>query len=260
MSGNRNQELIEKYNSGQASADELREIEQLLQENRLNLRDLHDLSLLEDRIASMTEPAPSQDLDSRFYRMLADEKKALKPWLSWRAIVTVPGIFPRLALGVIILALGFTAGYFMQLPSQKTEIASLSKEVSDLKEMMMLSLLEKESASERLRGVSLTEEMDDASNRVTQALIHTLNNDANINVRLAALDALRPYTKDPHIREELVRSIGKQDSPLVQVALSELMEALQEKASIKELQKILQDKNTPRDVRGKIKKTITVLT
>lgn len=260
MSDNRHQKLIAKYNAGQASADELREIEQLLAKNVLDLRDLDDVSLLDSRIAAMPEPAPSTDLDSRFYRMLADEKRALNSRPSWNSIVTIRGIIPRLAFGVTLLAVGFMVGYFMQMPSQKTEISSLTREVSDLKEMMMLSLLEKESASERLRAVSLTEEMNDASTTVTQALIHTLNNDANINVRLAALDALKPYTKDPHIREELVRSIGKQDSPLVQIALSELMEALQEKSSVKELKKILQDKNTPRDVRSKIRKTITVLT
>jgi len=260
MSDNRHRELIAKYNTGRVSDDELREIEQLLQANRIDLDSLTDLKLLEDRIMSMAEPSPSVDLNDRFYSMLADEKKTIKPRSSWKTIFTTQGLMPRLAFAMVTLMIGFVAGYLMRLPSQKTEISSLTHEVADLKEMMMLSLLEKESASERLRAVSLTEEMNDASSAVTQALLHTLNSDANINVRLAALDALKPYTRVAHIREELVRSIGKQDSPLVQVALAELMETLQEKSSVKELQKILQNKNTPRDVKSKIKKTITVLT
>ncbi len=260
MSDSRYRELIAKYNAGRVSEDELREIEELLATNLIDLDSLTDLKLLQDRVMSIAEPSPSPAIDDRFRRMLADEKKTIKSPSSWKTIFSMQGLVPRLAFAMITLMIGFVAGYLMRLPSQQTEISSLTHEVADLKEMMMLSLLEKESAAERLRAVSLTEEMSDASSAVTQALLHTLNSDANINVRLAALDALKPYTSVAHIREELVRSIGKQDSPLVQIALAELMEALQEKSSVKELQKILQNKNTPRDVKSKIKKTITVLT
>ncbi len=125
--------------------------------------------------------------------------------------------------------------------------------------MMMLSLLEKESATDRLKAVNLTQDMDQASLKVTSALLQTLNNDENVNVRLAALDALRPYSSDGQIREALVRSIGKQKSPLVQVALAELMAELQEKAAIDELQKILEDGETPSDIKKKIQESIQVI-
>ncbi len=128
--------------------------------------------------------------------------------------------------------------------------------ISDMKEMMMLSLLEKESATERLKAVSLTQEMDQASKHVTGALLQTLNNDENVNVRLAALDALRPYSKDGQIREALVRSIAQQKSPLVQVALAELMAELQEKGAIDAFKNILEDGETPSDIKKKIRENI----
>jgi hypothetical protein len=78
-------------------------------------------------------------------------------------------------------------------------------------------------------------------------------------VRLAALEALAPYAKESHVREELIRSISKQDSPLVQVALAELMADLQVKSSVKELEKIMKSDKTPTDVKNKIKQSIDVL-
>lgn len=120
----------------------------------------------------------------------------------------------------------------------------------------MLSLLEKESATERLKAVSLTQEMDQASKHVTGALLQTLNSDENVNVRLAALDALRPYSKDGQIREALVRSIAQQKSPLVQVALAELMAELQEKGAIDAFKNILEDGETPSDIKKKIRENI----
>jgi HEAT repeat protein len=136
----------------------------------------------------------------------------------------------------------------------------LTAEVSELKEMMLISLLEKESATERLRAVSLTSDMDKVSSKVTNALFQTLNNDSNVNVRLAALEALTGYAGQSEVREGLIRSIALQDSPLVQLTLAELMEALQEKKSVSELQKLLDNTNTAKEVKTKLKKSIEVLT
>jgi len=123
-----------------------------------------------------------------------------------------------------------------------------------------LTMLEKESATERLKAVSLTSEMSNVSSKVTNALLQTLNNDENINVRLEALEAIKPFVRDSRIRAELVRSIAKQESPLVQVALAELMVALQEKSSVKELQKILQRERTPQEVKKRIEESIKTMT
>jgi len=125
--------------------------------------------------------------------------------------------------------------------------------------MMMINMLEKESATERLKAVSLTQGMDEASNKVTNALLQTLNGDENVNVRLAALEALKPYVKDEFVRASLIRSIPEQESPLVQIALAELMVAIQEKSSVKALEKVLHSNKTPRDVKKRIKQSIEVL-
>jgi hypothetical protein len=162
----------------------------------------------------------------------------------------------------VVLLLGVAAGYLLrpsEAPGGSEQIEALSQQVSELQEMMMLSLLEKGSATDRLKAVSLTREMDEASKKVTSALIHTLNQDENVNVRLAALEALKPYVTDSSVREALVRSIANQESPLVQVSLAELMVALQEKAAVKEFEKIVESENTPADVRQKIRQSIEVL-
>ncbi|MFZ1809170.1 MAG: HEAT repeat domain-containing protein, partial [Cyclobacteriaceae bacterium] len=101
--------------------------------------------------------------------------------------------------------------------------------------------------------------MSQASKKVTEALIKTLNEDGNVNVRLAALDALRPYVRESYVRESIIRSIANQSSPMVQVALAELMVELQEKKSVKELRKLLEEEATPNDVKERIEESIQVL-
>jgi hypothetical protein len=50
-----------------------------------------------------------------------------------------------------------------------------------------------------------------------------------------------------------------QESPLVQIALAEVMVTLQAKSSVKELERIVRDENTPVDVKRKLEESIKVL-
>lgn len=253
------QALIARYNQQQATPDDIRAIETLLEAGEIELHQLNDAGELEKQVARMEFPSPGADLNDRFYQMLALERK-VKSSFSWRGFFSWPELAPRLAFASVTLLLGIGIGYLINGPSAKgSDHGELKNEIAELKEVVMLSMLEKESATERLKAVSLTEQMDAASSKVTGALLQTLNEDETVNVRLAALEALKPYTRDSHVREELIRSIGKQQSPLVQVALAELMAELRVKSSVKELEKIIQSEKTPTDVKNRIKQSIDVL-
>jgi len=250
-------ELIAKYNEGLADPAEIAALEKMIENGEVELTQLRELNKLDDRIFQTDEGSPTLRLDDQFFAMLGSEKRKQKgltiQWPSWSFLM------PRLAMASVLLVMAFAAGYWLRQPNTTSEVSALTLEVSELKEMMMLSLLEKESASDRLRAVSLTGEMDQASEKVTNALFATLNYDPNVNVRLAALEALIPFVSQGAVREKLVRSISRQDSPLVQVYLAELMAAMQEKKSVTELQKIVESDNTPKEVKEKIMQSISVL-
>jgi hypothetical protein len=253
--------LLDKYYAGQADDEDLMMIENLIEKGKVDPETLKDYAMLEQQMEKLETPPPSLELDDRFYQMLALEKKAqrgfnLREWFSSNTL------FTQLAMASVIFIAGIGIGFLVFRGTDSpntTEMTALSDEVRSLKEMMMLSLLEKESATDRLKAVSLSQEMEESSAAVTAALIKTLNSDENVNVRLAALEALKPYGDDGNVRKELIRSISKQDSPLVQIALAELMASLQEKSSVTEFDKLLQDDKTPREVKRRIKKSIEVL-
>lgn len=264
MEQGRKNELVEKYRLQMLSVGEERELEMLIEQGAVELEELGDLAKIHDQVNQLALPEPGSKLDDRFYQMVRQEKKSASWWrpvFSWQLIFGAGPVVPRLAGAALLLLLGVAVGYWVRplAAGESADITHLSREVTDLKEMMMLSLLEKESATDRLKAVSLTEDMDQASQKVTHALIETLNNDSNVNVRLAALEALTPYARAPHVREALVRAIAHQDSPLVQVALAELMAGLQVKSSVKELQKILKDENTPPEIKHKIQESINII-
>lgn len=252
--------LLSRLNAGEATSADWDEAGRLIEAGAILPEDIETFQELHVLMRRMETPPPSVALDHRFYDMLSAEKRrtALPAWRGW---FTWPVLWPRIALASVTLLVGMAAGYFAGLGRGNSgeQIERLSTQVSDLQEMMMLSLLEKGSTTERLKAVNLTQEMNEASRKVTAALIRTLNEDENVNVRLAALEALKPYAADSGVRESLIRSIARQESPLVQVSLAELMVALQEKSAVKEFEKLFESDKTPPDVKKKIQESINVL-
>lgn len=213
-------------------------------------------------IISSSEPSPI--LKAGFEEMLnnyqrteqqKNERAGLTGLLQWR---------PRIALmwQLMIVLVSFTGGYLLFKYSkneQQQQLTKLSGQVHELKQTMMLSMLQNQSASERIKAVSFTSEIKHADSKVITALLSTLNNDPNVNVRLSTLDALLQMAKKPEVRVGLVQSITHQDSPMMQLAIAEAMLKLQEKQSVKPLRQLLKQKDLDQLVRSTIKETINKL-
>lgn len=216
----------------------------------------------------LPSPQPSPWMRLAFNNMLNDFKAEVvekKPF--WQRIqqglqLLLPhGRTVKWAYAVIGLAVGIGAGiYFNQSHQQgyasNKKLEALSAQVQELRQMTMLSLLENPSASERIRAVGYTSEITKVNAQVIDALLATLNNDPNVNVRLVALEALAKLSNEERVREGLIQSITQQGSPLIQSAIADVMVRLQEHRSIKPLQQLLQKKNLNGAIRTKIEKSI----
>ena len=88
------------------------------------------------------------------------------------------------------VAAGLVGGYHMAGGARSAEIAQLQDEVMKTQRMVALSLLQQQSATERLRGVSYSNRVEGPDREVLQALLHTVKYDTSVDVRLAAIDAL----------------------------------------------------------------------
>jgi HEAT repeat protein len=76
---------------------------------------------------------------------------------------------------------------------------------------------------------------------VVTALVRTMNEDPNTNVRMAALDALSKFYEEPAVRKALIRSLEKQKDPIVQIALIQLLVRMKEKGVVNDLKRIVDD-------------------
>jgi hypothetical protein len=170
---------------------------------------------------------------------------------------------PRLQLGygIVLVLVAFGIGYLTNrsFSGNSGQISQLSSQVQEMRNMMTLSLLENPSAAERIKAVGYVSDVKKVDHKVAEALLTTLNNDPNVNVRLITLEALANLADDPYVREGLVQSIVQQESPLVQSALADVMVKLQERRSVKPLQKLLHKEETNEAIKSKIQQSLLKL-
>jgi len=143
--------------------------------------------------------------------------------------------------------------------SDPRDLAKLSGEMKDLRETLVLTMLDQPSSLERIRAVNMVSQLEKADDRIIESLLNALNTDDNDNVRLLSLEALLKYSGNPAVRDGLISSIKNQSSPMIQLRLAEVMVALKERKAAPELRKILTNTGMNYTVRTRINEAVTVL-
>ena len=116
----------------------------------------------------------------------------------------------------LFLACGFLIGRHADHGSGaavQTQLNALQQELAATRQTLALSMLQQQSASQRLEGVSWSTRFPEPDPKVMGALMHTVRFDNSVDVRLAALDALSRYADRPEIRRELLDVLQTKQSP-----------------------------------------------
>jgi len=234
--------------------------------------ELEGLSEIWTKLGVLPEEKPSKALRTRFYDMLQAYKQGLelekaKPRLKLGEILDawLSRFWPKrpawqFAFSLALLFIGLGAGYFLNLNGKRAgEMVQLRQEVQNIRQSLAVSLLEQPSPSERLRGVSLSYSLEKPGEKILEALLNTLNTDPNINVRLAAVDALYLFYQNPEVKEGLIHSLSSQTSPLIQAALIDLMVSMRERQAIDSLKRLLADEKLNPDIKQKVEQGIQQL-
>jgi hypothetical protein len=131
------------------------------------------------------------------------------------------------------------------------EIAAMRSEMRELREMVSLSLMQQQSATDRLKGVTSTGQLDRPSGEVVSALLDALMHDPNVNVRLATIDALERFASREDVRRATIQAVERQRSPLVQIALIDYMVKTNQQESATTLRRLAQDPQVDNAVRAR---------
>lgn len=158
----------------------------------------------------------------------------------------------QFAAAAAMVLLGVVIGRQTTRPAAPDpQLALLRDELRDMRQMVTLSLLQQQSASERLRGVSFTTLIDQPGSEVTVALLDTLMHDSNVNVRLATIDALKRLASREAVRRGVIDALPRQTSPLVQIALIDFIVEQNAREAADTLRGLSMDEMLDRAVRAR---------
>ena len=216
--------------------------------------ELEELTGTWTQLGILAEEQPGPNLRKNFYTMLESfnegiESSPVKKFLNSLKIGGSGGFVEKLwprrpiyqfVFSILFLLIGFFAGYFIHTGTQeRSEILRLHRQNQEINRELAISLLNQDSPSQRLKGLTWSSRLEKPDNKILEVLLHTLDHDPNINVRLSAVDALYLFADSPMVKKGLVRSLQKQTSPMVQIALIDLLAQIREKKAVESLKQLI---------------------
>lgn len=174
-----------------------------------------------EELQHLERPEPPPRVRRRFYDEL-DKRKPVRGWRGWFGLTGATGF----ATAASCLAIGLAIGLSFNAPSpgvDQAEFTQLQEQVAVLNRNLILDRLESASASKRLLGVIEAVPLAERDAEVARALLTRAIEDRVYSVRSAAIDAIGPQLSSPQVGDELMASLEESESPLVQLALVDLV-------------------------------------
>ncbi|GAB3964582.1 hypothetical protein GCM10028806_02320 [Spirosoma terrae] len=250
------EKLLEKYYEGETTLAEEKLLRQFFQQEDVPVH-LQSHAGPFRYFAEARDQHPSAVFNNRLVAKLnALEPTPIRRLTSWAI---------RIAAGVALLLVGFGGGrlYDQWRASRHTSEAVADNEnvasAQTIKKVLAFEPTQQTSASERIQAVQQSYELTQVDQDITQLLINTLNFDANVNVRLAACQALARFENETGVREALIQSLTIQSDPNVQLALIDILVAIKEKRAANEIRRLAQNQEALDVVRLKAEEGLTQL-
>jgi hypothetical protein len=210
------------------------------------------------RLGEIPDPEPRPGVTTRFYAALdafqmAERERPRPRLLSWWPARPAW----QMAFSAACLALGVFAGTVLATRGgQPEDVTQLRKEMAGMRQLVTLSLLQQQSATDRLRGVNYSYRTEPDDTEVLSALLQTVDSDPNVDVRLAAVDALRQF-KTSAARHGLIESLGRQESPMVQIAIIDALSELKERNAAPAMRALLTGSEVDETVRKRVQSVLS---
>jgi hypothetical protein len=258
-------EHIADYLAGTLSRPEAEELDEHFARCAACKQETAALSETWEMLGLLEQEQPSAQVRPRFYQSLEAYRQGLESaaptpvrrrFFDWGAGGWAASPAFRFAWSAALLIVGTIVGigagqWLGGRERGRADLAGLQDEVHHMRQLVTLSLLEQQSASERLRGVDYAYRVDQSDTQVLAALLHAVNHDPNVNVRLAAVDALRKFAASPSVKGKLDQSLNKQESPLVQLALIDFIVDTRDKTALPSLAALERSPTADKNVKEK---------
>ena len=214
-----------------------------------------DEQRLWETLGDMPRSEPSPNLRRSFYQRL--EQAGSPRWDArlrhWLGISNNLGWVTAAACVLI----GFGTARLMTGPDglEQDRLAALEANISLLNRELILDRLQDEAAGTRLAGVYDARFLVQDDPQVAQALMQRAVTDRSSSVRSAAIDALAPQLQSDAVGGELMRLLEEAESPIVQLALVDLVLRNGSPVQLAQLQRLANEERLHEDLVRHVRKS-----
>jgi hypothetical protein len=203
------------------------------------------------RLAAVPAPRPnSRAMRARFDAMLQEHQDGAMLTARTRPPFWRYALQFAAAAALVVVGIGI-GRETAPAPAADPQLGEMRAELREMRHMVTLSLLQQQSASERLKGVTYTSQIEQPGTAIVAALLETLKYDPNTNVRLASIDALKRFADNDSVRRGTVETLPRQTSPLVQIALIDFVVEMNDRQAVDTLRRLSTDPMTDQAVRAR---------
>ena len=237
---------------------------------------LQEITRKLDTLATTEEPSPR--LREQFYAMLETHQReadAPSPFALARGRIDrfFAALLPaqpalQFALAIALLAGGLFAGQRFLAPAvavaptddaTRKELADLRRQLNSVNDLVTYSIKNQQSTSERMQTVLEKMDLKSPDRKVLSDLVGSLAFDPSINVRLSAVEALAQHSDDSLVRAGVLSALPRENAPLVQVAMIELLAGAREQEARPLFEKLSRDEAADRNVREAARRALAAL-
>ena len=197
---------------------------------------------------------PPAGMKDEFLQLIGTEPsvhpKRMVPVSSWLKIAAT------LIFGLITSFAGYYWGSQKGIERQQ----QLEVVLNQTRQQVLLASLQDYSGSQRIEAVYTISQSGQSDDALINALVNRMNSDKNINVRLAAINALSGLIpKNQSVKNELIRSLSVQTNPLLQISLIQVLTESGVKEAKDEIESLSLNKNTDEKVKAFAKDMIKII-
>ncbi len=200
----------------------------------------------------LPEISPPEGMKEEFLDMMESEDQFIQNK------TTIIPMWAKVAATILVVFGTFISGYFSGSKQNNEQL--LQTEITQLKQEVLLAGLRDYSGPQKIAAVYNIKTSGQSGDNLVDALVYTMNSDKNVNVRLAAINALSEMMDNNEtIKTMLINSLSIQENPLLQISLIQVLTEAGVTEAKEKIETISEDENTDQNVKMYAKNMIKTI-
>lgn len=194
---------------------------------------------------SLPEIEPPVEMKAEFMQMLEAEMPRKQ-----KQIVMLPA-WLKVAAVLVVALITYSSGYYLGSEKGRQQVVQLEAVLGQTRQQVLLASLQEYTGPQKIEAVYAVSQLGQTGDALIDALVTTMNSDKNVNVRLAAINALSGMiSKNDRVKQALIQSLPLQENPLLQISLIQVLTESGVKEAKKEIESVAADEKTDENVKA----------